>query len=89
MKEIIQPGVPQRIQVAVVAARFCCPNCGCVFGAGTEDMKKEAFYARGIEVEAAYTSACPNCGITASPDWVLTLREALELAPAKEAEHGQ
>lgn len=89
MKEIIQPGAPQRVHDTIVAAKFCCPNCGCVFGAGAEDMAKEALYSSGIEVEAAYTSACSNCGITASPDWVLTLREALELAPAKEAEHGQ
>lgn len=89
MKEIIQQGTPQRFRDTVVAARFCCPNCGCVFGAGAEDMNKETFYARGIEVETAYTSACPNCGMVASYDWALTLRTALELAPAKEAEHGQ
>ena len=55
MKEIIQPGTPQRFRDTVVAAKFC----------------------------------CPNCGISASYDWALTLREALELAPAKDDGHGQ
>ena len=89
MKEIIQPGAPQLVHDTVVAARFCCPSCGCVFGAGAEDMKKETYYTRGIAVESAYSAACPNCGVETAYEWALTLREALKLAPAREAGHGR